>query len=219
MIKANLESVQERIKLACRRAGRSPDEVTLIAVTKTVDASTVREAYELGMNHFGENRVQEAREKIRALSQLQPPPAWHLIGHLQSNKVKTAVEIFNIIHSVDSLELAAEIDRRTQRKMPVLLQVNIAGEASKSGFSLAEIGPSFEKISGMQNLDIQGLMTIAPLVSNAEEVRPIFRKLKELRDYFHLKHLSMGMTDDFEVAIEEGATMVRVGRAIFGERT
>jgi pyridoxal phosphate enzyme (YggS family) len=217
-IQSNLAAVRARIAQACARVGRSPREVTLVAVTKTVDPADIEAVFKLGVNHFGENRVQEARGKIPLLSHLQPPPAWHLIGHLQSNKVKPALDIFDIIHSVDSLELAEALHRRTQERLPILLQVNVAGEAAKSGFSLAEVGPAFREISRLPRLEIKGLMTIAPLAGEAEQVRPVFCRLRELRDSFHLEHLSMGMTDDFEVAIEEGATMVRIGRAIFGER-
>lgn len=217
-IKTNLDSVNRCIAAACRRAGRSPDEVTLVAVTKDVAPAVIREAYNLGLRHFGENRVREAETKIGQLSDFKPRPAWHMVGHLQSNKVKQALSMFDIIHSIDSVKLAQIINQQSRKKMPVLLQVNVSGEASKSGFSLSEIGQAYEAISSLPRLELEGLMTIAPLAANAEEVRPVFRKLRELRDSFHLKHLSMGMTDDFEVAVEEGATMVRIGRAIFGER-
>jgi pyridoxal phosphate enzyme (YggS family) len=189
-----------------------------MAVTKTVDPATIATAFELGIRDFGENRVQEAGKKIRLLSYLQPHPTWHMIGHLQSNKVKPALELFDMIQSVDSVGLAEAVNRRAQAKIPVLLQVNAAGEATKSGFSLAEIGPAFKTISHLPGIEVKGLMIVAPLVEDVELVRLVFRKLRELRDSFQLKHLSMGMTDDFEVAIEEGATMIRIGRAIFGER-
>jgi pyridoxal phosphate enzyme (YggS family) len=214
----NLETARNRIAQACQRSGRSVDEVTLIAVTKTVDPPTLELAHRLGLRHFGENKVQEGEKKVRALYHLQPRPTWHMIGHLQSNKVKIALEVFDIIHSVDSIDLATDISRRTQKKTAVLLQVNVAAEATKRGFSLTEIGPAFEAITQLPNLEIQGLMTVAPLVRDPNLVRPVFRKLRDLKDSFHLTHLSMGMTDDFEVAIEEGATMIRLGRAIFGER-
>ncbi len=214
----NLESVRLRIARACRRAGRSPEEVTLVAVTKGVAPSVIAAAFELGIRNFGENRVQEAEEKIKQLSHLNPRPVWHMIGHLQSNKVKPALALFDIIQSVDSVKLAQLISRYTRKKVPVLLQVNVSGEASKSGFPLSEIGQAFEAISRLPQIGIKGLMTIAPVGDNPEDVRPVFRKLWELGDSFRLEHLSMGMTDDFEVAIEEGATMVRLGRALFGER-
>ena len=217
-IGANIEEVKERIARACQRVGRSPDEVTIVAVTKMVEPSAIATAFNLGIRHFGENRVQEAKDKIGRLSQLEPPPTWHMVGHLQSNKAKVAVEIFDIIHSIDSVSLAEVISRRTQRTMPILLEVNVSGEASKNGFSLAEVETALEQIAGLPRLEVKGLMTIAPLVSDAEQVRPVFRKLRALRNSLGLEHLSMGMTDDFEVAVEEGATLVRIGRAIFGER-
>jgi pyridoxal phosphate enzyme (YggS family) len=141
-----------------------------------------------------------------------------MVGHLQTNKAKVAIEIFNIIHSVDSIRLAEVLSRRTQKALPILLEVNLSGEASKSGFSLAEVEPALKAIAHLPQLEIRGLMTIAPMVADAEQVRPIFKKLRSLRDSFSLEQLSMGMTDDFEVAIEEGATLVRIGRAIFGQR-
>jgi PLP dependent protein len=217
-IKANLEIVRERIAAACLRAGRAPQEVTLIAVSKTVDAVTVEAAFRAGIGNFGENRVQEAQPKIQSLLHLAPRPTWHLIGHLQSNKVKTALELFDIIHSVDSIELAENLNRRAGRKRGILLEVNIAGEASKNGFPESALKGAMAAISKMPDIEIRGLMTVAPLVAEAEEVRPVFRRLRALRDSLGLKELSMGMTDDFEIAVEEGSTLVRIGRAIFGER-
>jgi hypothetical protein len=217
-IRTNIDQVRERITRACQRVGRSPEEITLIAVTKTVEPPAIATAFKLGIKHFGENRVQEAATKIGQLSWLEPRPTWHMVGHLQSNKAKVAVEIFDIIHSVDSIRLAEVISRRAERTVPILLEVNVAGEASKSGFPLAEVEPTLEDIARLPRLEIKGLMTIAPMVADAEQIRPIFRQLRSLRDSLGLKHLSMGMTDDFEVAIEEGATLVRIGRAIFGER-
>ena len=217
-IGANIDQVRERIARACQRVGRSPEEITLIAVTKTVKSSAIATAFELGIRHFGENRVQEAVAKIGQLSGLKPRPTWHMVGHLQTNKAKVAVEIFDIIHSVDSIRLAEVISRRAERTIPILLEVNVSGEASKSGFSLADVEPALEAIVRLPQLEIRGLMTIAPMVADAEQVRPVFRQLSSLRDSLGLKQLSMGMTDDFEVAIEEGATLVRIGRAIFGER-
>jgi PLP dependent protein len=217
-IKTNLEKVQERIARACQRAGRSPGEVTLIAVTKTVAPGAIANAFELGIRHFGENRVQEAEPKIQELSFLQLRPTWHMIGHLQSNKAKTAIELFDVIHSVDSVRLAEVLCRRTQKQLPIFLEVNVAGEASKTGLALNEVEPALSAIRRLPNLEVKGLMTIAPLVADSEMVRPVFRQLRLLRDRLGLEHLSMGMTGDFEVAIEEGATMVRIGRAIFGER-
>ena len=217
-IRFNLEQVRKRISLACLHANRPVEEVILIAVSKTVSASIIQTAYDLGVRDFGESRLQEAGSKVAALAHLQPRPTWHMIGRLQSNKINAALESFDIIHSIDSVELAEAVNKRANRKIPVLLQVNVAAEASKSGFSLSTINVAFQSISQMPNLNIRGLMTIAPLVDNPEEVRPVFRQLRNLRDSLNLEHLSMGMTHDFEVAIEEGATMVRIGRAIFGER-
>jgi pyridoxal phosphate enzyme (YggS family) len=217
-IRANVDIVRQRIEHACQRAGRSPAEITLVAVTKTVEPPAVAAAFAAGISHFGENRVQEAVTKIEQLAALTPHPTWHMVGHLQTNKAKKAVEIFDLIQSVDSIKLAEVLSQRTPKTLPILLEVNIAGEDSKSGFSIDEVAPALETISGLPNIVIKGLMTIAPLVDDPEEVRPVFHKLRSLRDSLGLEHLSMGMTDDFEVAIEEGATMVRIGRAIFGER-
>ncbi len=217
-IKTNIEVVRGRIANACQRVGRSPEEVTIVAVTKTVEPSAIATVFKLGITHFGENRVQEAVAKIGQLSGLKPRPTWHMVGHLQTNKAKVAVELFDLIHSVDSVRLAEVLSQRTGKVLPILLEVNVSGEASKSGFSIAKVAPALEVISRLPRLEIKGLMTIAPLVADAEQVRPVFRQLRSLRDSLGLKHLSMGMTDDFEVAIEEGATMVRIGRAIFGER-
>jgi PLP dependent protein len=217
-VRCNLIAVRERITRACLRAKRSPEEITLIAVTKTVGPEAIEKVFNLGIRDFGENRVQEAEGKANYFAALQPRPVLHMIGHLQSNKVKVALGLFDFIHSVDSLKLAESINRQVGHKIPILLEVNVAGEASKRGFSLQEIGPALTVISGLTKLDVRGLMTVAPMVADPEEVRPVFCKLRGLRDTFGLEHLSMGMTDDFEVAIEEGATMIRLGRAIFGER-
>ena len=233
----NLAVVRQRLAEAARRAGRSPGEITLVAVTKTVPLPSVLIAYELGLRDFGENRVQEAAAKIASTRQQATDIRWHMVGHLQTNKAKAAVELFDCIQSVDSLHLAEALDRRAQaagRRLPVLLEVNVSGEASKSGFAAAGAGPAVrreallpavERLLALPHLDVQGLMTIAPLTSDQEQARPYFRALRQLRDELqrrfpqtNWRHLSMGMTDDFEVAIEEGATMVRLGRAIFGER-
>ncbi len=189
-----------------------------MAVTKGVPPEMIRSTYQCGIRHFGENRVQETTTKMMHLSDLKPDTTWHMVGHLQTNKAKMAVELFDIIHSVDSLRLAEVISRRVERPVQVLLQVNVSGETSKSGFSVAEVAAALGSISRMENIKVIGLMTIAPLSDDPEKVRPVFRRLRELREELGLKHLSMGMSDDFEVAIEEGATMVRIGRAIFGER-
>jgi pyridoxal phosphate enzyme (YggS family) len=217
-IEANLGEVRSRIASACQRSRRSPDEITLVAVTKGFDAQAIRDAFDCGLRDFGENRVQEADGKIEQLSDLRASVTWHMVGHLQSNKAKIAAQIFDIIHSVDSMKLARTLNERIQKPLSVLLQVNVAGEEPKSGFAVEEIAPAAQEIMKLPNLQVKGLMTIAPLVDNPEEVRPVFRKLRELRDSLGLEHLSMGMTDDFEVAIEEGATIVRIGRAIFGQR-
>ena len=221
----NLRSVRERVAAACQRAGRSPDEVTIVGVSKTFPPPLVIEACRAGLTDVGENRVQEAAAKIPAVEALGSRPRWHLVGHLQTNKVKTALGLFDIIHSVDSLRLAEFISRqvaslsvRQAGPLPVLLEINVAGEASKSGLGPEETGPALEQIARLPGLAVQGLMTVAPLVDDPEEVRPVFRELRRLRDDLGLCDLSMGMTDDFEVAIEEGATIVRIGRAIFGPR-
>lgn len=217
-IEANVREVQRRIARACERSHRSPGEITLVVVTKEVGISAIRAAFDCGLRDFGENRVQEAEDKIGQLSDLKPDVTWHMVGHLQSNKAKTAVELFDVIHSVDSVRLAEILSRRAEKTLPVLLQANVSGEATKSGFAVNEIAVVVEEIRQLPNLRLVGLMTIAPLAAETEEVRPVFRKLRELRDSLRLEHLSMGMTDDFEVAIEEGATMLRIGRAIFGDR-
>ena len=217
-IESNIREVQKRISRACERGRRSPDDITLVAVTKGVGGSAIKAAFDCGIRDFGENRVQEAEDKIAQLSDLKPDVTWHMVGHLQSNKAKAAVELFDIIHSVDSGRLAEILSRRAEKPLPILLEVNVSGETTKSGFAASEIETAVEEIRQMPYLKIMGLMTIAPLVAELEEVRPVFRKLRELRDSLGLEHLSMGMTDDFEVAIEEGATMVRIGRAIFGSR-
>ena len=221
----NLRAVRERVAAACQRAGRSPDEVTIVGVSKTFPATLVAEACRAGLADIGENRVQEGATKIPEAEALGCHPRWHLVGHLQTNKVKTALGLFDIIHGVDSLRLAHSISRQARNvparhagPVPVLLEVNVAGEASKFGFSPEHTGPALEQIARLPGLAVQGLMTVAPLVDNPQELRPIFRELRHLRDVLGLHHLSMGMTDDFEVAIEEGATMVRIGRAIFGPR-
>jgi pyridoxal phosphate enzyme (YggS family) len=217
-IETNLREVQGRIARACERSHRSPGEIILVAITKGVEVPAIRAAFGSGIRNFGENRVQEGEGKIAQLADLKPAVTWHMVGHLQSNKAKAAVELFDIIHSVDSVRLADILYRRTQKTLPVLLEVNISGEATKGGFSVAETEAAVKEIRQLPNLKVLGLMTVAPFVADPEEVRPVFRKLRELRDSLGLEHLSMGMTDDFEVAIEEGATMLRIGRAIFGER-
>jgi pyridoxal phosphate enzyme (YggS family) len=217
-IRANLVRVQAAIARACERVGRSPDTVLLIAVSKTVEVERIALAIAAGVSALGENRVQEAREKIETLGH---PVPWHLIGALQTNKAKDAVRLFDWIHSVDRLELTRELDRRARglkRTMDVLLEVNVGEEPQKSGVRPHEIKPLLDEIAGLSGIRIRGLMAIPPAAADPEETRLHFRRLRELRDAAGLEHLSMGMSADFEVAVEEGATMVRVGTAIFGPR-
>lgn len=217
-VQKNIELVQERIGQACRRAGRSADEITLIAVSKTMPPARIEEAFAAGIRHFGENRVQEAREKMGKLGALEPRPTWHLVGSLQANKVNAALGLFDVIQSVDSVHLAEAISRRLSKPFPVLLEVNAAAEPTKRGFRLHEVPEALERLAGLANLNIQGLMTVAPAGAGPEALRDVFRTMRRLRDRHGLAHLSMGMTEDFEIAIEEGSTMVRIGRAVFGER-
>ena len=217
-IEVNIKEVRRRIARACERSRRSPDEITLVAVTKGFEVPAIRTAFNSGIRDFGENRVQEAEGKIAQLTDVKPAVTWHMVGHLQSNKAKSAVGLFDIIHSVDSVKLAEILNRRVEKPLPVLLEVNVSGEATKGGFSLGEIAAAIKGIKQLPNLKLMGLMTVAPFVIDPEAVRPVFRKLRKLRDSLGLEHLSMGMTDDFEVAVEEGATMLRIGRAIFGDR-
>jgi len=214
-ITERIEEVRARINAACMRSGRSPKEVTLIAVTKGFPVPAIREAYEAGLRQFGENRVQEASEKLPAVDDLEGV-TWHMIGHLQTNKVKTAINLFDIIHSVDSLHLAEEISRRAPHTVPAFLEANVSGESSKFGMSLSEIGERYESIAALPNIGVRGLMTIAPLAANPEQARAVFCQLRETGETLGLRELSMGMTGDYETAIEEGATHIRVGRAIFG---
>jgi hypothetical protein len=221
---ANLDSIQKRIAAACERAGRNPDSVTLLAVSKTHPPETIKAAADCGQIFFGENKVQEAKAKIP----LCPGKLrWHFIGHLQSNKCRDAVELFEMIQSVDSLSLAQEINKRAEqaaRRMPVLLEVNVAGEASKFGYPPERLLAELKEINVLPRLQIHGLMTVPPWSPEAEESRPHFRRLRELKQRAEqvlgapLPHLSMGMSGDFEIAIEEGATIVRVGTALFGPR-
>jgi PLP dependent protein len=213
-VRENLERVRERVARAAERSGRRPDEVLLIGVSKTVPAERIREAVAAGLPALGENRVQEARGKIQTLGR---PAPWHLVGHLQSNKVKDALGLFDLIHSLDRIELAREIDRRATSPVDVLLQVNVAGEVAKSGFAPGDVKPALDALAALARVRVRGLMVIPPL-AEAEATRPWFRALRQLRDNTGLTELSMGMSADFETAIEEGATMVRVGTAIFGQR-
>lgn len=221
---AKRASILARMEAACRRAGRDADAVMLVAVSKTVPAGRVREILDAGQTVFGENRVQEALGKM---GEVGPPARWHLVGHLQRNKARHAVGAFDLIHSVDDLDLAREIDRRAEGRgivQPVLVEVNVAGEESKEGIAPAGLDALLEGMALLRSLDLQGLMTIPPPAGDPGASRRWFRELARLRDDASrrlgrsLPQLSMGMSDDFEVAIEEGATLVRVGRALFGER-
>lgn len=227
MVKENLREVEARVQAACDRAGRSRDEVLLIAVSKTKPVELIREIMETDTKDFGENKVQEMCNKIE---EIKEPLNWHLIGHLQRNKVKYIVDKACLIHSVDSLRLAEEIQKEAVRKgmekVPVLIEVNMAQEDSKDGISASETEELVRAIAQLPNLQIRGLMTIAPFVDDPEENRVHFQAMRNLRDQLkalnipgvEMTELSMGMTNDFEVAIEEGSTMIRVGTAIFGER-
>lgn len=226
MIEENMKSVEEAVGAACGRAGRERDEVTLIAVSKTKPVSLLREAYDAGARDFGENRVQELLDKI---PELPSDIRWHMIGHLQRNKVKYIVDKVAMIHSVDSVRLAEEISREAVKKgvvVDILIEVNVAGEESKFGASVCEVPKMAEEIAGLPSVRIRGLMTIAPYTEDPEENRQFFHDLKKLSvdiehkniDNVDMSVLSMGMTGDYSVAIEEGATCVRVGTGIFGER-
>lgn len=230
-LEANLNAVQKRMADAARRVGRNPAEITLVAVTKTQPPEIVRAAYELGLRHFGENRVEEGEAKVDLLP---GDITWHMIGHIQSRKAKRVVPLFQVVHSVDSGELAQRLSRlcsERPEKLPVLIECNVSGETTKHGFpadrwtdpeAYKSLLTAIEEIVALSQIEVQGLMTMAPVVSDPEHARPIFARLRRLRDSLAIAfpqndwhHLSMGMTDDFEVAIEEGATLIRVGRAIF----
>ena len=231
-LETNLHSVQGRMAAACKRSGRDPAEVTLVAVTKTQTPDTIQAAYDLGLRHFGENRVEEAESKV---GDLPGDITWHMIGHIQSRKAKRVAPVFALVHSVDSFKLARRLDRLSAERaeaLPVLLECNVSGEKSKYGLDADRWRDDGEQrellfsvvkeIVALPNLWVQGLMTMAPIVVDPELARPVFVRLRELRDELEAafpqgdwRQLSMGMTDDFEVAIEEGATIVRVGRAIF----
>ena len=226
MLRENLQEVEERIQEACRRAGRDRSEVTLVAVSKTKPVSMLKEAYDLGVRVFGENKVQEIREKYEALPK---DIEWHMIGHLQTNKVKYIADKVSLIHSVDSLRLAETIEKEAvkhNRIVDILLEVNVAEEESKFGIKTSEVLALAENVVQLPHIRLRGLMTIAPFVENPEKNRAIFANLHDL--YVDIKEknidngtvsiLSMGMTNDYEVAVEEGATMVRVGTGIFGAR-
>ncbi len=222
----NFKTIMNRVTAAAKRVGRDPGAIRLIVVTKTVDLERIREAVNAGALVLGENRVQEARDKIEQLGTIA---RWHLIGRLQSNKAKYAVKLFDMIHSVDSIELAREIDKQAARIgkiQDVLIEVSIAGEEAKAGAAIEGVRDLVKEAATLNNISIKGLMTIPPFLDDPEETRPYFRKLRELAASIEresipnvfMRELSMGMSGDFEVAVEEGATMVRVGSAIFGER-
>lgn len=226
-ISDNLKAIQDRIVTAAKRAGRESSSVQLVTVSKTVHPDRIKEAVAAGAKILGENRVQEAREKIEVLGQVA---SWHFIGALQSNKAKYVVKLFDLIHSVDSVALALEIDRQAAKigkVQDVLIEVSIAGEETKAGAEIENVATLVREASKLNNIRVKGLMTIPPFLPDPEEVRPYFRTLRELAQRIaeenipnvSMQELSMGMSNDFEVAVEEGATMVRVGSAIFGERT
>ncbi len=224
-ISRRIEKVRRAILEACEKCGRSPNEVTLVAVTKTVDLERIRAAIRSGARVFGENYVQEAREKISAITE---PVEWHFIGHLQRNKAKYVVRLFDVVETVDNIKLAAELQKRAEgikKIQPVLVQVNVSGEKSKAGISPENLPELLKFISKNTSLEFRGLMTLPPYFEDPEQARPYFRRLRELRDQMAerfpsltFRDLSMGMSGDFEVAIEEGATIIRVGTAIFGKR-
>jgi pyridoxal phosphate enzyme (YggS family) len=221
---ANLEGVRQKIAAACARAGCDPSSVTLVTVTKGHTSDEVRAAADLGLTLFGENRVQEAKVKIgQCPGRLQ----WHLIGHLQSNKCRDAVHFFSMIQSVDSLALAQEINKwaeKSAKTMPILLEINVAGESSKFGYPPEKVLSELKEINALPKIEIHGLMTVAPWTPEPEKIRPVFQRLRELKGECEqilgapLPHLSMGMSGDFEVAVEEGATIIRLGTAVMGPR-
>jgi len=227
-LEENIGHVRERIASACRRTGRRPEEVKLVAVSKTVPPELIRRAFEAGLRDFGENRVQEANAKRPALSDLTV--TWHMVGHLQSNKAKLARELFHVVHSVDSLRLAQKLDQAAvcaDDKLPVLLQVNLGDELTKSGAREEEISQLAEQVGRLKTLELRGLMVLPPFFEDPEQARPFFRRLRELAKLLEalnlpnvsMQELSMGMSHDFEIAIEEGSTTVRIGTAIFGPRS
>lgn len=227
-LRANLRSIQDRIKNAAERAGRDPHDIKLIAVSKTHPAEVVREAIDAGISVFGENKVQEAEGKIGEIG--RDNAEWHLIGHLQSNKARRAVQLFDVIHSVDSLELATRLERicveENRATLRVLIQVDLAREETKSGVPEGELPPLVSYLRSCERLSFDGLMILPPYFENAEDARPSFKRLREIRNELASQgafgessgELSMGMSHDFEIAIEEGSTIVRIGTALFGER-
>jgi pyridoxal phosphate enzyme (YggS family) len=226
MIASRVAAIRDRMARAAERVGRSPSDVTLVAVSKTQPAESLREAYAAGIRDFGENRVQEAEGKIAALADL-PGIRWHLIGHLQGNKARKAVELFATIHSLDTVDLARRLDRlgiEADRMIDTLVEVEMGDEDSKSGFGATDVVSALRSLTDLRGVKLSGLMAIPPPSGDPGGSRPFFQSLRRLRDealsegLLHAPHLSMGMSNDFEVAIEEGATLVRVGTALFGER-
>jgi PLP dependent protein len=228
MLSDNIADISRKILKAAARVGRRPEDIRLVAVSKTVGADSIRQALEAGQRIFGENRAQEALEKISELrsEDANRKPEWHFIGHLQRNKAKFATGAFDLIHSVDSIALADELQRQAEKNnivQRILVEIKLSEEDSKHGADEEGLEPMLEHITNLKNLKLEGLMTIPPFFADPEMARPYFRRLRDLRDDlqnkgFRLPELSMGMSNDFEVAIEEGATLVRVGTAIFGER-
>jgi pyridoxal phosphate enzyme (YggS family) len=231
-LRERLEAINQRIAAACQRAGRDFFEVTLVAVSKTVEPERIHQAILAGVRILGENRVQEASAKISELEKVvaEHDIVWHLIGHLQSNKARRAVELFSAIQSVDSFKLAVRLSQlagEAGKRLPVFLEINLGSEDSKAGITPDEVLPLCEQVSKLPRLELKGLMAVPPLLDDPEAVRPFFRRLRQLRDEARragivgeqFKELSMGMSNDFEVAIEEGATLVRIGTALFGSRT
>lgn len=221
MISTRLGRVRERIEEAARRAGRPSEDITLVAVTKGFPASVVEQTLDVGIRHIGENRVQEAAAKI---SFLRDRATWHLVGHLQRNKAKKALELFDVIESLDSLRLAEELQRRAEQvgaSVRVLIEVNTSGEPTKYGVAPERLYALLDDVAQLDRLKVEGLMTVGPIVPDPGDARPAFRRLRQLAEGYAggaLRHLSMGMSDDFEVAVEEGATIVRIGTALFGPR-
>lgn len=228
MIAERVGAVRERIARAATRAGRPSEEITLVAVSKTHPPERVREAFAAGLRDFGENKVQEAEAKVAALADLKPAGLrWHLVGHLQANKARKAASLFDRIHSLDDAGLGLRLEKASaqlKKTLPVLVQVDLAGEETKFGLDEARLFPALELLRGLKSVRVEGLMAMPPHEEDPERVRPYFRRLRELRDRARKENLllgtelSMGMSEDLEVAIEEGATLVRVGTAIFGER-
>ena len=215
-VRENYLRILDKIQAAAARSGRPAEAIKLIAVTKTVPGDRIREAVEAGIRHIGENRLQEALPKREELHDL--PVTWHFIGHLQTNKAKRVVEHFDWVQCVDRPELAEKLNQAATKPLPVLIEVNMGGELSKSGIDPGELERCVDSFNRYERLDLRGLMTIPPFFENPEEVRPYFGKMRRLAERFGLRELSMGMSHDFEVAVEEGATMVRIGTSLFGER-